>query len=136
LQLPCFAFSYLFGFGNRAVNELVTEILLYFALLYFLEKWQIQEILFILNKLPFTCSVLLIIVCLLINHLARHTFATTTTLSKGVPIETVSKMLGHTNIKTTQIYARITNEKIRRDMELLSSKLDDMEKITLKKQEL
>ena len=39
-------------------------------------------------------------------HLARHTFATTTTLAKGVPIETVSKMLGHTNIKTTQIYAR------------------------------
>ena len=65
-------------------------------------------------------------------HLARHTFATTTTLSKGVPIETVSKMLGHTNIKTTQIYARITNEKISRDMELLSSKLDDMEKVTLK----
>ena len=45
-------------------------------------------------------------------HLARHTFATTTTLSKGVPIETVSKMLGHTNIETTQIYARITNSKI------------------------
>ncbi|MFI3321733.1 MAG: site-specific integrase, partial [Rikenellaceae bacterium] len=42
-------------------------------------------------------------------HLARHTFATTTTLSRGIPIETVSKMLGHTNIKTTQIYARITN---------------------------
>ena len=69
-------------------------------------------------------------------HLARHTFATTTTLSKGVPIETVSKMLGHTNIKTTQIYARITNEKISRDMELLSSKLDDMEKVTLEKQAL
>ena len=49
-------------------------------------------------------------------HLARHTFATTTTLSKGVPIETVSKMLGHTNIETTQIYARITNSKIGRDL--------------------
>ena len=69
-------------------------------------------------------------------HLARHTFATTTTLSKGVPIETVSKMLGHTNIKTTQIYARITNEKISKDMQLLSSKLDDMEKVTLEKQTL
>ena len=45
-------------------------------------------------------------------HLARHTFATTMTLGKGVPIEAVSKMLGHTNIQTTQIYARITNEKI------------------------
>jgi site-specific recombinase XerD len=65
-------------------------------------------------------------------HLARHTFATTTTLSKGVPIETVSKMLGHTNIKTTQIYARITNEKISRDMQLLSGKLEDIEKVALK----
>jgi len=115
---------------------LVTEILLYFALLYFLEKWQIQEILFILNKLRFTCSALLIIVCLLINHIARHTFATTTTLSKGVPIETVSKMLGHTNIKTTQIYARVVNEKISVDMQILSDKLDNMEKVAQKKQEL
>ncbi|WP_075602407.1 site-specific integrase [Saccharicrinis aurantiacus] len=56
-------------------------------------------------------------------HLARHTFATTITLSKGVPIETVSKMLGHTNIKTTQIYARITNEKISSDMLVLAEKL-------------
>lgn len=62
----------------------------------------------------------------LTTHLARHTFATTTTLAKGVPIETVSKMLGHTNIETTQIYARITNEKIRKDMEVLAGKLDAM----------
>lgn len=48
-------------------------------------------------------------------HLARHTFATMS-LSKGVPIESVSKMLGHTNIKTAQIYARITNKKIEQDM--------------------
>ena len=48
-------------------------------------------------------------------HMARHTFATLT-LSKGVPIESVSRMLGHKNIKTTQIYARITNKKIEEDM--------------------
>ena len=59
-------------------------------------------------------------------HLARHTFATTITLSQGVPIETVSRMLGHMNIKTTQIYARITNQKVSQDMELLSSKLEGM----------
>lgn len=55
-------------------------------------------------------------------HLARHTFATMS-LSKGVPMESVSKMLGHTNIKTTQIYARITNKKIEHDMEELAGKL-------------
>lgn len=62
-------------------------------------------------------------------HLARHTFATTTTLAKGVPIETVSKMLGHTNIETTQIYARITNSKISNDMKGLSDKFLGIEKI-------
>lgn len=62
-------------------------------------------------------------------HLARHTFATTTTLAKGVPIETVSKMLGHTNIETTQIYARITNNKISSDMQGLDKKFVGIEKI-------
>ncbi|KAA6303189.1 MAG: Tyrosine recombinase XerD [Candidatus Ordinivivax streblomastigis] len=59
-------------------------------------------------------------------HLARHSFATLT-LSKGVSIESVSKMLGHTNIKTTQIYARITNEKISNDMAAFAGKLNGME---------
>ncbi|WP_215222638.1 tyrosine-type recombinase/integrase [Echinicola shivajiensis] len=47
----------------------------------------------------------------LIHQTARHTFATTVTLMNGVPIETVSKMLGHNKIATTQIYARVVEKK-------------------------
>ena len=55
-------------------------------------------------------------------HIARHSFATSITLSNGVPIESVSKMLGHTNIRTTQIYAKITDRKISKDMDALAQK--------------
>ncbi len=57
-------------------------------------------------------------------HMARHTFATTITLSNGVPIETVSKILGHTKISTTQIYARVLEHKISADMNNLKSILE------------
>ena len=60
-------------------------------------------------------------------HLARHTFATTVTLLNGVPIETVSKMLGHGSIRTTQIYARVVDEKIDRDMRALRASLGHQE---------
>lgn len=56
-------------------------------------------------------------------HMARHTFATTVTLSNGVPIETVSKLLSHTKISTTQIYARVVERKVSDDMEALKTKL-------------
>ena len=58
-------------------------------------------------------------------HLARHTFATTITLSNGVPIESVSKMLGHTKITTTQVYAKVIESKLSDDMKLLKQKLLD-----------
>jgi site-specific recombinase XerD len=56
-------------------------------------------------------------------HVARHTFATAVTLSNGVPIETVSKMLGHTTIRTTQIYAKVIERKVSDDMNALREKL-------------
>jgi len=57
-------------------------------------------------------------------HLARHTFATTVTLTNGVPIESVSKMLGHSKISTTQIYAKVVEKKLGEDMALLRKRLD------------
>jgi site-specific recombinase XerD len=56
-------------------------------------------------------------------HVARHSFATTLTMTNGVPMETVSKMLGHKNIKSTQHYARIVDQKVGDDMKLLAAKL-------------
>lgn len=59
------------------------------------------------------------------THVGRHSFATSVCLSQGVPIETVSKMLGHKHITTTQIYAKITNDKIKRDMDDLRARIGD-----------
>lgn len=63
-------------------------------------------------------------------HIARHTFATTVTLGNGVPIETVSKLLGHSSLKTTQIYAKVLNKKIGEDMDQLMEKLSKIEHLS------
>ena len=59
-------------------------------------------------------------------HSARHTFATTITLSQGVAIETISKLLGHRNIRTTQIYATITHSQLDGEMERLSKRINSL----------
>src|SRR5450631_4418134 len=58
-------------------------------------------------------------------HIGRHTFATTITLSNGVPIETVSKMLGHKSLRTTQHYAKILDLRVSEDMKALKGKLEN-----------
>jgi site-specific recombinase XerD len=58
-------------------------------------------------------------------HIARHTFATTITLSNDVPIETVSKMLGHGSLRTTQIYAKVVERKVSHDMDKLMKKFSN-----------
>lgn len=57
-------------------------------------------------------------------HVARHSFATSICLTQGVPIETLSQMMGHTNIKTTQIYAEVTKTKINEDMTNLAERIE------------
>ena len=57
-------------------------------------------------------------------HMARHTYATQTCISQGVPIETLSKLMGHCSIQTTQLYAKITNQKVNEDMKKLFTKVN------------
>ena len=125
-SLPAVTYS---CFGNCPANGLVTEQPQYFVVICIFPTWQNTETMLISNGLRFIFTCSLFLAQPITFHTARHTFATTTTLAKGVPIETVSKMLGHTNIETTQIYARITNNKIGNDMQGLDKKFVGIEKI-------
>lgn len=114
-------------FGNCSANGLVTEQPQYSVVVCIFHILQNTEIQLISNdlRLIFTYSLLLASPC--IFHQSRHSYATTVCLSNDVPIETLSKMLGHRSIRTTQIYAKITAEKVSRDMEKLSKQIEQME---------
>lgn len=103
---------------------MVTEQPQYSVVVCIFSTSQNAEISLIPNGLHFIFTYPQSLALAILLHLARHTFATMI-LSKGVPIESVSKMLGHTNIRTTQVYARITNKKIEEDMLALAGKLDN-----------
>ena len=123
-SLPAVTYS---CFGNCPANGLVTEQPQYSVVVCIFSTWQNTETSLISNdlRLIFTYSLLLASPC--IFHQSRHTAATTVFLSNGVPIETVSSMLGHKSIKTTQIYAKITKEKLNQDMENLAARLNNVE---------
>ena len=110
-------------FGNYPANGLVTEQPQYSVVVCIFHILQNTEIQLISNdlRLIFTYSLLLASPC--IFHCGRHTYATTICLSNGVSLETLSKMLGHKNITTTQIYAKVTPPMIDREVTMLREKL-------------
>lgn len=110
-----------FRFGNRPANGLVTEQPQYSVVVCIFHILQNTETQLISNdlRLIFTYSLLLASPC--IFHVARHTFGTMM-VSARVPMESISKMMGHTNIRTTQGYAKVTDDKISEDMDKLIKK--------------
>ncbi|WP_300938229.1 tyrosine-type recombinase/integrase [Bacteroides acidifaciens] len=121
-SLPAVTYS---CFGNCPANGLVTEQPQYFVVICIFPTWQNTETMLISNGLRFIFTCSLSLAEPITFHMARHTYATEVCLSNGVPIETISRMMGHSNIRTTQIYAEITNQKIRKDFKILSEKTKD-----------
>lgn len=106
-------------FSKQAANSLVTETSQYFV--FFCRSVCSANLAkcLIINVLRLIIVILFFIAFLNITYVARHTFATTITLQREIPLETVSKMLGHANIATTQIYARVVDTKVMKDMAAL-----------------
>lgn len=113
--------------GNCPANVLVTEQPQYSVAICIFSTWQNTETMLISNGLRLIFFYLLFLAQHITFHQSRHSYATTICLSNGVPIETLSKMMGHTSIRSTQIYAKITAEKVSNDMERLARQIESME---------
>ena len=102
-------------FPKQAANSLVTETSQYFV--FFCRSVCSANLAkcLIINVLRLIIVILFFIAFLNITYVARHTFATTITLMNDIPIETVSSMLGHAKISTTQIYAKVVGKKVMKD---------------------
>ena len=110
-------------FGNRMANVLVTEQPQYSVVICAFSIWQNTETMLISNVLRFIFTCPLSLALPITFHCSRHGFATLA-FSKGMPIESVSRVLGHTNIVTTQLYAKITTEKIDKDLTMFGNQLN------------
>lgn len=121
-SLPAVTYS---CFGNCPANGLVTEQPQYFVVICIFPTWQNTETMLISNGLRFIFTCSLFLAQPITFHAGRHTYATEITLSHGVPLETVSRMLGHSQIETTQIYAKVTDEKIDADTKALNRKISE-----------
>ena len=109
--------SYLSGFQKQAANSLVTETLQYFVFFCRSSYSAILAKCLIINGLRLIIAILFLTAFLNITHRVRHTFSTVVTLANNVSLENVSKMLGHTNTKMTQRYAKVLDQSILRDMQ-------------------
>ena len=109
--------------GNCPANGLVTEQPQYYVVICIFSIWQNTETMLISNGLRLIFFCLLFLAQPISFHAARHTFATTLCLSQGIPLSTVSKMLGHKQITTTQIYAQTTPIMIEDAIDRVESRL-------------
>lgn len=105
-------------FGNCSANGLVTEQPQYSVIICIFSTWQNAETKLISNGLRFIFTCPLFLAQPITFHLARHTHATMM-LTLGVDLYTVSKLLGHTNIQTTQIYAKLVDESKKKAIDLI-----------------
>lgn len=106
-------------FGNWTANALVTERILQITFFCVLLIWQNPANMLNTNHLSFIYSFLLSLAFLLLMHTSRHTFASTVTLANNISLEVVSKMLGHTNTRMTNHYAKLIDKCIGEQMDKL-----------------